>query len=600
MELQAGLRIDRYVLSEPLGEGGQGAVWKATDPLAPDEPCALKLVPVVAGRPNDLERARREARALAELSHPSIVSATALFEDLKLGVLGIAMELVRGKSLKQLAREGRLDEEEKSLVLEHVVRALDYLHRSGVVHRDVKLDNVVVRDSFWDDPTRPEGVKVVDLGIAAVAGADRDLTQEGTVVGTLSYLAPELLDPATFDGGESAPAVDVFAFGVMGWLLLTGEHPSGLPAGSKAVEYTRTYRKHAAPGAHFPQRGTIAEPALERRWQPVLERCLELDSKARFHDGSALADALEMRSPESVVVRPSRRGGGGEPTAVATPNAMVDATVLAEQSATGAVAGAATVELGPSRPPKAKKSSPVVLPLVTLLVAVVIGTAVAFYLVGSPSQAVGPSKSARPRPAHPSPVARPSASSTPSAELDAEASPSAELDASAEVPAIEAPCAHGCRSGRSCGVDGCEAALSPEDVYTLRLGGVETDAAGNSLFSTYRTAEVCISLSGSGRAPTCMPLAETLDGGVTRAALSGVGYADLVGTGLDVLVRNSVPGQGTAELASKKGVKLPDSARRSILCSGLVIDGLSVTRDVAIERVVLYLDDPAGQPSRCP
>ena len=161
MEFQAGIKVDRYVLIEALGEGGQGAVWKASDPLAPNVPCALKLVPVIAGRPNDLERTRREARALAQLDHPTLVRSVSLFEDLKLGVLGIAMELVRGTSLRQLASSGRLSPSEKTQVLEHVARALAYLHSKGVVHRDVKLDNVLVRESFWADPTRPDGVKVV-------------------------------------------------------------------------------------------------------------------------------------------------------------------------------------------------------------------------------------------------------------------------------------------------------------------------------------------------------------------------------------------------------------------------------------------------------
>lgn len=579
MLLEAGQRIDRFVLIEPLGEGGQGAVWKARDPLAPDAPCALKLVPVGLGRASDLERVRREARALAQLDHPSLVRSTGLFEDLKHGVLGISMELVQGTSLRQLSRDGRLSPEQKSAVLEHVACALDYLHRSGVVHRDVKLDNVLVRESFWDDPSRSDAVKVVDLGIAAVAGSNRDLTQEGTVVGTLPYLAPELLDPATFEGDQSSPRIDVFAFGVMAWLLLSGRHPSGLPASSTAVDYTRAYRARAVPGESFPD-GSVDEP-----WQSVLSRCLAIDPSQRLPDGAAVLGAIAGRAPESVVVRPSRDA------AVASPRAMFDATAPVAHAA----ADAATVELAKPKPRPAEAKTSFVVPVLILCGAAGIG---AYFALRAGDDAPRASASAS---AKPTASARaPLASAVPDA---AAAAPEAAAEAAAPEAALEAaaapvdPCASGCSSGRGCGAEGCDAPLDPSEVYAVRLGRADA-ANGSSLLATYQTAEVCVSVAGSSKAPVCMPLSETLDAGVTKKHLD-VSYTELVKSGLHVSVQNTLP-QGSAPLAHKNDVKPSDGATRELLCKGLVIEGFTSELDVSVERVVLYLDDPEAQPTRCP
>lgn len=575
MLLEVGQRVDRYVLMEPLGEGGQGAVWKATDPLNPDRPCALKLVPVHPGRQNELERVRREARSLASLEHPSLVQSSALFEDLKLGVLGIAMEWVEGASLKRLSREGRLSTEQSGLVLEHVARALDYLHRSSVVHRDVKLDNVLVRERFWEDPSVSENVKLVDLGIAAPAGAGRDLTSEGTVIGTLPYLAPELLDPATFEGEPSSPRIDVFAFGVMGWLLLTGRHPSGLEGSSTAVEYTKAYRARAAHPEGFPV-GNVDD-----RWREVLVRCLELEPAKRLEDAGAVLALLAGRAPDSVVVRPSRDPAFASPFEATAPAVPVPA-----------LASAATV---PIAKPALGKPARHVLPVFTLLVAAAIGVGVAMKLSVSsppPRRSASPSASVSARaPERRAPVA-PLA-----APRDAEpesAAPDASVEASVELH----PCHAGCSSGRGCGTEGCSAPLDPAESYAVRVGRVEVDADGTSVLGTYQTAEVCLSISGSPKAPICSPLVETLEAGVTRQSLE-VAYLDLA-KGLDVVVQYTLPGAGAAKLAEKTGVVLPDGATRQLLCRGLVVEELKSAPDTKIERVVLFLDDPKAQPVRCP
>ncbi|HMJ15287.1 MAG TPA: serine/threonine-protein kinase, partial [Polyangiaceae bacterium] len=224
MDLTSGARVDRYVLLELLGEGGQGSVWKAEDLLHPGTLVALKLVPLALSRPNDVERVRREARALARLEHPTLVASHALFEDLKLSVLGIAMDFVDGAALRKHEDDPRLTPEHRVTVLGHIAHVLAYVHQRGVSHRDLKLDNVLVTRAFWQEPHDSKNVKLVDFGIAKLDAPLQPLTQLDTIIGTLAYLAPEQLDPAHFGEG-TAPSADVFAFGILGWRLLFGGHP---------------------------------------------------------------------------------------------------------------------------------------------------------------------------------------------------------------------------------------------------------------------------------------------------------------------------------------------------------------------------------------
>ena len=166
MELKPGDRVDRYLLVELLGEGGQGSVWRAEDPMLPGQPRAVKLLRLETVRPTDAERVRLEARGLAKLEHPSLVSCHTLFEDMKLGVLGMVLDFVDGRSLGAALNDSRLTDRHRVKALGHVAEALAYVHRAGHVHRDLKLDNVLVTQDFWANPEEPKNVKLVDFGIA--------------------------------------------------------------------------------------------------------------------------------------------------------------------------------------------------------------------------------------------------------------------------------------------------------------------------------------------------------------------------------------------------------------------------------------------------
>src|SRR5262245_20590563 len=218
MALPAGTAIGFYEVASQIGAGGMGEVYRAHDTRLKRE-VALKLIRRALGdKPDAVERFLREASVLSSLNHPNIVT---IYET---GVVGadryIAMELVHGTTLRELARE-RLPIERVRAIAQQVAEALAVAHAAAIVHRDVKPENLMVR---------PDGyVKVLDFGLARSAGERSGrstgsiltaTSAPGMLLGTIGYLAPEQVmgDPAT-------PASDVFALGVVLYELLAGRHP---------------------------------------------------------------------------------------------------------------------------------------------------------------------------------------------------------------------------------------------------------------------------------------------------------------------------------------------------------------------------------------
>jgi uncharacterized protein (TIGR03067 family) len=201
---------------ELLGQGGMGIVYKARQPRL-DRLVALKILPPEAGRdPAFAERFAREARALAKLTHPSIVTVYDFGESG--GRFYLLMEFVDGLNLRQLLRERRLRPEEALQVVPQICEALQYAHEQGVVHRDIKPENILL--------DRKGHVKIADFGLAKLLGqkaTDSALTGSQQVMGTPHYMAPEQMErPLAVDH-----RADIYSLGVVFYEMLTGELPLG-------------------------------------------------------------------------------------------------------------------------------------------------------------------------------------------------------------------------------------------------------------------------------------------------------------------------------------------------------------------------------------
>ncbi|HJL90255.1 MAG TPA: Stk1 family PASTA domain-containing Ser/Thr kinase [Acidimicrobiales bacterium] len=202
----------RYELHRQIARGGMADVYLARDLLL-DRPVAVKvLFDEFADVPDFVERFRREAQAAANLNHPNIVSVYDWGEEQ--GTYFIVMEYVEGRSLAEMIRtEGAFHPDRAADIATDITAALGFAHRNGLVHRDVKPGNVLVTPSGQ--------VKVADFGIAtAIAGAQHDLTRDGTVMGTATYFSPEQAQ-----GRQVDPRSDLYSLGVVLYEMLLGRPP---------------------------------------------------------------------------------------------------------------------------------------------------------------------------------------------------------------------------------------------------------------------------------------------------------------------------------------------------------------------------------------
>ena len=280
-------RIGRYEISGELGRGGMAVVYRGVDPVI-RRATALKVIRKAdlasAEAPQILDRFKREAQAAGSLHHPNIVAIYEYGEDE--AYEWIAMELVDGRSLRDHLIAGwRPDLSTLPAVLEQLLEALDYAHGRGVVHRDVKPGNVLISDM---------GVaKMSDFGIARIARSH--LTQEGEVLGTPFYMAPE-----QYEAQEIDERTDIYSAGVIAYEVLCGRRPFDGQGGNLMRQILQD---PPAPASTF-------EPRLPVTIDMVLAKALAKKPANRFRGAREFLDALRHAFP------------GGEP-AKSTPLPMM-------------------------------------------------------------------------------------------------------------------------------------------------------------------------------------------------------------------------------------------------------------------------------------
>jgi serine/threonine-protein kinase len=265
--------IGRYEILREIGRGAMGVVYEARDP-ALDRTVALKVIqPSIEGEAARVyeERFLAEARIAAALQHPGIVVVHDVGRDPASGTLFIALELVRGQTLADLADAGPLDWRTALQLVAQVARALHHAHRQGVVHRDVKPANIV---------RMPTGeAKVMDFGIARLESARQRLTTTGQFIGTPLYTAPEQAKTEDVDG-----RADIFSLASVAYTLLTG-HAAFMAPTIPGIVHRVVYEE-----PHAPSRLVRGLPA---DLEPVLARALAKEPARRYATAEAFAEDVE-------------------------------------------------------------------------------------------------------------------------------------------------------------------------------------------------------------------------------------------------------------------------------------------------------------------
>jgi serine/threonine protein kinase len=278
--LSSGSRLGPYEVVSPLGAGGMGEVYKARDTRL-DRTVAVKVLPVhLSSSPEVRQRFEREAKTISQLSHPHICALYDVGRENDVEYL--VMELLEGETLSDRLARGPLPLESTLRYGREIADALDKAHRQGIVHRDLKPANVMLTKS---------GVKLLDFGLAkamaapATAGnltalpTQPGLTQEGTILGTFQYMAPEQLE-----GREADARTDIFALGAVLYEMATGK---------KAFSGTSQASLISSIMASEPPPVSSMQPASPATFDRVVRKCFAKDPEDRWQNAADLGSELD-------------------------------------------------------------------------------------------------------------------------------------------------------------------------------------------------------------------------------------------------------------------------------------------------------------------
>jgi eukaryotic-like serine/threonine-protein kinase len=275
----------RYEIVRLLGAGGMGEVYEARDAEL-NEHIAIKTVRASAVSAANYERLKREIQLARRVTHPNVcrIFDLARHDTLRGPVHFVTMELIRGATLAEhLRQRGRLPTSEALPIARQIAAGLSAAHALGIVHGDLKAENVMLAESR---------AVIMDFGLARAEGdKSRSITEPGAIAGTPAYLAPEQCR-----GLKPTAAADVYAFGVILYALVTGSRPFDDAAWLETL-VRKVNEPASSPRIHVPD--------LDPRWEAVILRCLEREPDDRFAGARDVVDALE--DPTIAVPLPRRR-----------------------------------------------------------------------------------------------------------------------------------------------------------------------------------------------------------------------------------------------------------------------------------------------------
>ncbi len=325
----------RYRLEGRLGFGGMSTVHLALD-LRLERQVAVKLLAEhLADDPTFVSRFQREAQAAARLVHPNVVQIFDSGLDEPSGRHFIVMEYIEGSSCAEILRDdGWVEVEEAVSIIEQACEGLDYAHRHGVVHRDVKPGNLL--------RAREGEVKLADFGIAK-ATEQSSITQVGSVLGTAAYLAPEQAR-----GEEAGPRADLYALGVVAYQLISGRLPY------EATSLTELALKQQR---EEPAMLDTLVAAVGPELADAIALALALDPRDRYQTAREMGRAIEDGARGISPVEPADSGGRGGPATAAT-------SLLATAGPRGSERGGSGSTVTPRRPRQGppRQQAPVVAP----------------------------------------------------------------------------------------------------------------------------------------------------------------------------------------------------------------------------------------------
>lgn len=328
------IQIPGYTLKRRLGQGGMAAVFLAVQESFGREVALKIMLPAMAREPEFAERFLREARTMASLSHPHIIVVHDVGQAN--GLFYYAMACHNGGDLTARIRGGGLTPQEALRVTRQIADALAYAHEQGYVHRDIKPDNVLFRES--DD-----AAILTDFGIAkSLRNDEHQLTQAGNTVGTPKYMSPEQARGQHMDGRS-----DLYSLGVMLFEMLTGQPPF---LAEEAVTLAIKHCMDPVPRL----------PAGLARFQPLVDRLLAKDRAQRPANGRELVAELDaLLVPGTAVSRPALRPDG-PPGAASDPTMVVPVVRMPAPSAASAARfpSAARADAGSAPASPASPASP--------------------------------------------------------------------------------------------------------------------------------------------------------------------------------------------------------------------------------------------------